>query len=107
MTNEERAKQFMPFDALKGLREELKKREEKYLREKKKELTEEEILALSKKIIQIKKGDTIQITFFYAGHYVVLKEEVEQVNTVYKYIKIKDNKIAFEDVLDIEIIYDA
>ena len=42
MNREDRAKQFMALDALKGLREELKKREEQYLRERKKELTEEQ-----------------------------------------------------------------
>ena len=33
MDRQDRAKQFLSFDALKGLREELKKREERHLRE--------------------------------------------------------------------------
>ena len=42
MNREERAKQFMPFDALKGLNEELRRREAKMLREEKRVLFEEE-----------------------------------------------------------------
>ena len=47
MNNKERAKQFMPFDALKGLKEALKEKEERRTRVDKKQITEE-VLALSK-----------------------------------------------------------
>ena len=102
MNREERAKQFMAFDALKGLREELQKREEKCLRENKKELTEEENLLLSQKMAVLRKGDYIKVTFFYAGHYVNLTGRLQGVNLAYKYISINDNCIAFEDILQIE-----
>ena len=41
MNRVERAKQFLPFDALKGLKEELESREEKMSRVPRHELTEE------------------------------------------------------------------
>ena len=103
MNREERAKQFMAFDALKGLREELKKREEKYLKEKKKELSEEKIMELSKKLIVLKKGEIAKITFYHAGHYVMLKGVIQSVNTTYKYIGINDTRISFEDLAEIEV----
>ena len=103
MNREERAKQFMPFDALKGLREELKKREEKHLKEKKKELSEEEIMSLSQKLIVLKKGDIVAITFFYDGHYITIKDKLQSINTAYKYLEILGRRISFEDLLDIEI----
>lgn len=102
MNREERAKQFMAFDALKGLREELKKREEKYLKEKKRELTEEQALLLSQKIATLQKGDLVKITFFYNGHYVVLPGELQNVNTAFKYLTVNDRRISFEDVFEIE-----
>lgn len=102
MNREERAKQFMPFDALKGLREELKKREEKRLIEKKIELSEERVLELSQKIVALDKGDQVKITFFYRGHYVELTGKIQAINCVYKYIAINDSRIPFEDVLEIE-----
>ena len=85
MNREDRAKQFMAFDALKGLREELKKREEKYLRERKKELTEEKATELSQTLSVIKKGDFVEITFYYLGHYVIVKDVIKSINLVYKY----------------------
>jgi hypothetical protein len=103
VNREERAKQFMAFDALKGLREELKKREEKYLKEKKRELTEEKIMELSKKLAVLSKGDVAEITFYHAGHYVVLKGVIQSVNTAYKYLGINDTRISFEDLAEIEI----
>ena len=48
MNREDRAKQFLPFDALKGLREELKRREEIALRTERRQLSEEESERLSK-----------------------------------------------------------
>ena len=42
MNRQERAKQFMPFDALKGLKEALKAKEEKLTRVAKRELSEEQ-----------------------------------------------------------------
>ena len=41
MTRQERAKQFMPFDAMKGLQEALRAREEQHARVEKRELSEE------------------------------------------------------------------
>lgn len=106
MNREERAKQFMAFDALKGLREELKKREEKYLKEQKHELTEEESLILSQKIATLHKGDMVKITFFHNGHYVVLPGELQSVNTAFKYLAVNDRRISFEDIYDIENLED-
>ena len=102
MNREDRAKQFMAFDALKGLREELKKREEKYLKEQKHELTEEEMFILSQKIATLQKGDMVKITFFHNGHYVVLPGELDGVNTAFRYLGINGKRISFEDLLEVE-----
>ena len=92
----------MPFDALKGLREELKKREEKRLKEKKRELTEEKIEELSKKVAVLNKGDGVMVTFYYDGHYIELTGVVTSINTAYKYIMVDGAKISFDNIYDIE-----
>ena len=56
MNRQERAKQFMPFDALKGLKEALKAKEEKLTRVAKRELSEEQQEILSEVITQLEKG---------------------------------------------------
>ena len=49
-----RAKQFLPFDALKGLQEALREKEIEY--EEKKELSEESLDDLQKEFNKIEKG---------------------------------------------------
>ena len=63
MNRQERAKQFMPFDALKGLKEALKAKEEKLTRVAKRELSEEQQEILSEVITQLEKGMLVKATF--------------------------------------------
>ena len=57
LSKESRAVQFAPFDALKGLTEELALREQKRLLIEKKELSEEQSNELSNLLSIIKNGD--------------------------------------------------
>ena len=98
MTNLERAKQFMPFDAMKGLKEALRKKEEKYCRVEKKELSDDEKEELCASLIKINKGDRVQITFYYLGHYLTLDGTVLNKNIPYKYLTIGTQKIFFDDI---------
>ena len=104
MNREDRAKQFLAFDALKGLREELKRREENRLKENKKEITEERACELSQQFSVIGKGTKIKIVFFYNGHYIELVDVVQSINYAYKYLTICDNKILFSDVYDVQLV---
>ena len=47
MTRQERAKQFAPFDAMKGLQEALRDREERHGRVSKREISEESEMNIS------------------------------------------------------------
>ena len=58
-----RAKQFLPFDALKGLKEALKEKEIEY--EERKELSEEALINLDKKFNRIEIGNYAEIRNFY------------------------------------------
>lgn len=55
MKRADRAKQFMPFDALKGYREALKERER--IKAPKRDLSEDYMEELDRKFHQIKKND--------------------------------------------------
>ena len=59
MTQQERAKLFMPFDAMKGLSEELRKREERHTRISKIELSEESLEELSGMIMSLDRSGSI------------------------------------------------
>lgn len=100
----DRAAQFAPFDALKGLQEELRKREEEHSRIEKKELSDEEIEEISRTIVKLERGDRVKVLFFYLGKYVEVIGMLMNKNTTYKYITVDDSKLFFDDIIKIEII---
>ena len=104
MNRQERAKQFMAFDALKGLQEELRIREERRTRVQKKHLTEEQTDRISSVLIKTHKGSKIGITFYSNGHYLSLDGYISDINEIYRYIKIGNEKVYFEDIYKIRII---
>ena len=69
MNKANRAAQFQPFDALKGLQEELRMREERRNRVEKKEVSEEKAEEISRELIKIQKGSNVEIVFYRNGSY--------------------------------------
>lgn len=96
----DRAKIFLPFDALKGFKEELRKKE-KILVEKK-ILSIEEKDKISKKITQIKKGVILKIIYYENNEYIEVEGMVSNIDMVYKTLTIVSKKINFNDILDIK-----
>ena len=95
-----RAKQFLPFDALKGLQEELRKKEIEY--EEKKELSEERLNELNNSFNQIEKGSFIKIKYYKNKKYNEISGIVTDINYIKKKIKINENEnINISDIIDI------
>ena len=69
MPMSERAKIFMPFDALKGYREALRERERQALAVERRELTEEQRERLSAQVAALERGVEVEVTHFVGGHY--------------------------------------
>ena len=103
MSRATRAKQFAPFDALKGLREALKMKEYEHDRMQKSDLSEEKILEISKTIQKIKKNDDVYVKYFFDGYYLELSGKAK-VDIPFQKIEICGKKIAFEDVFDLKIL---
>ena len=64
ITRKERAKQFMPFDAMKGLQEALRKQEEINSRVEKHEVCEEQQAKLSELLSKLDKGMRIWLFYY-------------------------------------------
>ena len=62
MNRVNRAKLFVPFDALKGLQEALREKEREV--EERKELSEESLMELEEKLNRIENGDKIKIRYY-------------------------------------------
>lgn len=98
MNREERAKQFMPFDALKGLNEELRRREAKMLREEKRVLFEEEAEKLSSRLARLQVGDEVEAVFYENGYYLTVSGRVESVNRSFGFLTVGGRRVYFTDL---------
>ena len=103
MNNSERAKQFMPFDAMKGLTEALREREEQRTRVEKKELSDDMAEELSRALFRLKVPARVRIVFYSRGHYIDLEGTVTEMDTVYRFLKIGNERIYFDDILKLKI----
>lgn len=103
MTREQRAKQFMPFDAMKGLQEALRDREERHSRVERHGISEEEQEALSNVLSRLSKGDKIRISYYSHFHDVEKTGTVTAINYAYRFLKVDEEKIVFDDIYKITI----
>ena len=104
MIRQERAKQFAPFDALRGLREALAKKERVHERQERGEVSEETAAGIEATLIKLKKGDRVRALIFDDGYYVTVEGQVTNFDVTYRYIKVEDGKIPFSDLYDLKIV---
>lgn len=95
----DRARQFLPFDALTGFKEEIKKQEE--IVEKRKELCEDQQNYLSFVINNLKKGMNIDITYYENNKYENLFGPLERLDIFNRKLYIKNKCIYFDDIYNI------
>lgn len=102
MTNGERARQFAPFDSLKGLHDALRLKEYEHERIEKGDLPQEKIEEISNTILKLNKNQMVEITYFYDGYY---KKTVgkSRVNFLENYIQVNNFKINFDDIYNIVV----
>lgn len=99
MSREDRAKQFMPFAALKGYPDALRKKEKIVV--PKMELSEEYKEELDLKISQVHNNDIITVVYFCKNEYLKLTGMVSRIDETARILKIVNTKISFEDIYDL------
>lgn len=104
MTRAERAKQFAPFDAMKGLQEALRDREERHLRVEKHGISDEAAENNSRVMMKLQRGMKVRISYYCAFHDIERTGRVTDVNTTYRRLKLDDELILFDDIYSIKII---
>ena len=102
MSRKDRAKQFAPFDALKGLQNALRLKEFEHDRIEKGDLSEEKIEEMSSVLSNINKNDIVKIKYFKDGHY-FYKEGNAKVNYVERKIFIDNEQFDFDGLFEIVI----
>ncbi len=105
MTNKvNRAAQFLPFDALKGLSEKIAQVEEELSRVEKIELSEYQQEQLNETLHKLRVGSIVDITFYYNCHYVRVQNKIDNINIPQKYLLLNHNKIYFADIYSMNIV---
>ena len=95
----ERAKQFMPFAALKGYEEALRGKEKIVV--PKTELTEERLEQLDYKLRQVHKNDMVTVVYFCKGEYLKITGMVSRLDVTARILRVVNTRISFDDLYDI------
>lgn len=98
----DRAKQFIPFDALKGFREALKAEEKRVV--ERKELPETDAETLNRVLLDVKKNDQVRVVYFEKGEYLEAEGAVVSVDRTERKIRIVRKWIRFDDLFLLEIV---
>ena len=100
MPPEARAKQFMPFAALKGFEEALSLRECRS--QQKAALDEEEIEKINRRLTRLAVGDEVRLIHFYQGRYTPVNGTVRVLDAQRQYLEVDGTRVYFEDILKFE-----
>lgn len=96
----DRAKQFMPFAALKGLPEALAAKERIVV--PKKILSEEMAEELNRKMHLLQRGQIATVIYFHRDEYLKITGMVARIDSTSRLLQIVNTKIEFDDILDVE-----
>ena len=107
MMRQERAKQFMPFDAMKGLQEALRDREERHTRVERHDISDEALAANNALLLRLEKGDAVEIDCWHGFHDVTLKGRVTELSPTGKFLKLGEERVFFEDIYSIRLLAEA
>ena len=100
MTNLERAKQFLPFNALKGYYTLLE--EKKKIKEERKILSADEYERLEREFVKIKIGSIIKVKYYLNDRYENIEGMVSKIDLVFKKIQIVKTEILIKDIVDLK-----
>ncbi|MBQ7292380.1 MAG: hypothetical protein IJW79_01430 [Clostridia bacterium] len=98
----ERARQFMPFAALKGYETLL--HEQERLETPRRLPSEEKSIQLSVRLSQVKKGENVETLYYENNAYQRINGVVRDIDYTYKTITIDNCKILFSDIFDFKIL---
>ena len=101
MPRSRRAKQFMPFDALTGLREAIAAKER--VIEPRRYPSEDAIAEINAKLLDLQKGQIITVVYYgdYEQRYLQLTGPVIKVDSYWHSIQIENTTIDFSEIYEL------
>lgn len=94
-----RAKQFQPFDALKGFREALAEKERDTV--PRKELSPEQEEEIDYMLTRLRQGDVAAVEYYSEGEYRRIMGEVSGISKKDRMLEINKVKILFDDISEV------
>lgn len=95
----DRARQFLPFDALKGYKELIKEQER--IKVSKKELTDDDAVYLSNVLNSLKKGMMVEVIYFENDEYIKVIGMVSRIDLVNRYIFVVKKQLLLDNIWNI------
>lgn len=95
----ERARQFMPFAALRGFEDMIREQAREVTGRR--ELSEYEAARLSRKMATVRKGSIVRVTYYDGEAYVSLEGMVSDIDLALRRLRVIKTEIALDDVWDI------
>ena len=95
MTRAGRAKQFLPFDALKGFQEALNAKQIKY---------EDSFTKLEEEWNKIDKDSIVKVKYYKNRGYVEIQGKIDKIDYTKKRIQINEENINVCDIIEIEVL---
>ncbi|MBR1754079.1 YolD-like family protein [bacterium] len=100
MPTSERAKQFMPFAALRGYYDLIKQCEK--VKEPKKELLDKDAEEISNVLNTLQKGDLVEIKYYNTDAYEEITGMISEIDKNYEVLSIIKTKIKFCDIIKLQ-----
>lgn len=101
MTVADRAKQFVPFAALKGLPDALSAKER--ITVDKIELSPEMAEELDRRMHLLQKGSIATVVYFHQDEYIKITGMVARIDTTCRLLQIVNTKINFDDIYEVTV----
>lgn len=99
----QRAKQFLPFDAVKGLQQALRAKEYEVEAIEKGKLSEEEARTISMLLSSLKGGEVVEVRHYVDGHY-LFAEGIAKAKFEEGYLLVGETKVALNDLFGLRIL---
>ena len=99
MSNAERARQFMPFAALRGFEEMIREQAREVT--PKNELSEYDAARLSRRMSRVKKGSMVRVRYYEGDAYVTREGMVAEIDLTMRRMRLIKTEIHFDDIAEI------
>ena len=103
MTREERAKQFLPFSAVRGLEEALEKKRAALFHSEKPILAPDRENEIDRVLRTLKKGDRIKIVYYIGDEEIIETNVVKAISSEKRALALDKGSVGFDAIISISV----